>query len=68
MKKLKVAFFGTPKFSINVLKTLISNESIVVTHVITGIDKKSGRGQQLHPTPVADLPLRTLWPPLKQTI
>jgi methionyl-tRNA formyltransferase len=54
MDKIKVAFFGTPKFSTGVLESLYNNDSVTVTAVITGEDKKSGRGQKTQPTPVAE--------------
>lgn len=54
MDKVNVAFFGTPKFSIDSLEALHNNESVNIVAVVTGEDKKSGRGQKLSPTPVAN--------------
>jgi len=53
MKKLSIVFMGTPQFSTGVLKSLNNNELVEVKGVITGLDKKVGRGQKITPTHVA---------------
>lgn len=52
-KALRALFFGTPEFSVPVLKILNEHEFIDIVHVITPPDKKSGRGQQIVSPPVA---------------
>jgi len=42
---------GTPDFAVPTLKSLIASGHEVIT-VVTGADKKRGRGQKLHGTPV----------------
>jgi len=44
------AFFGTPKFAVDVLNALEAND-LLPALVITAPDKKSGRGMELKPSP-----------------
>lgn len=53
MKKLKLAFFGTPDFSVPVLELLHNHPQIELLKVISMPDRKSGRGQKLQTPPVA---------------
>ena len=53
MKKLKVAFFGTPDFSIPSLELLFNHPNIEIAHIVTMPDRPSGRGQKLQSPPVA---------------
>jgi len=48
---VKIVFMGTPDFAVPTLKSLIASGHEVIT-VVTGADKKRGRGQKLHGTPV----------------
>lgn len=48
---MKIVFMGTPDFAVPTLKSLIASGHEVIT-VVTGADKKRGRGQKLHGTPV----------------
>lgn len=54
MKKLRLAYFGTPDFAADFLARLVKDEDIAleVTHVITQPDRPVGRKQVLTPTPV----------------
>jgi methionyl-tRNA formyltransferase len=56
MKKLSLAYFGSPDFSANFLEKLITdttiNRLIEVKLIVTQPDKKVGRKQILTPTPV----------------
>lgn len=54
MAKFKVAFCGTPDFSVPTLDMLANHPAIEVTAVITMPDRPAGRGQQLKAPPVAD--------------
>jgi methionyl-tRNA formyltransferase len=49
--KMRIIFFGTPRFSAEVLKYLIE-QKIDVAAVISKPDKPQGRSQTLQPTPV----------------
>lgn len=53
MKNLDVVFFGNPKFSTGSLKALIDHPQVNIKCVITGSDKKVGRGQKTRATEVA---------------
>jgi methionyl-tRNA formyltransferase len=53
MKIYDVVFFGTPHFSTHALEALVNNKSINIKAVITGVDKKIGRGQKVKETAVA---------------
>ena len=48
---MKIIFMGTPDFAVPSLITLSENGYQPIT-VVTGSDKKSGRGQKIIPTPV----------------
>ena len=50
---MKILFMGTPDFAVPALKALIASNHELVA-VVTGVDKKSGRGKTLKPTPVAE--------------
>ncbi len=54
MKKLRLAYFGTPDFAADFLARLAEDQDIPieVTHVVTQPDRKVGRKQILTPTPV----------------
>lgn len=54
MSKLKIAFFGAPRFSAHVLARILTElkDTISVKAVFTQPDKKAGRKQILTPTPV----------------
>ena len=56
MKKLKIAYFGTPYFSANFLEGLLTNTSlnqfIEVKFIATQPDKPIGRKQLITPSPV----------------
>lgn len=54
MKKLKVAFCGTPDFSVPVLELLHNHPSIDLVSIITMPDRPAGRGKKLKSPPVAD--------------
>ncbi|MCB1178640.1 MAG: methionyl-tRNA formyltransferase [Leptospiraceae bacterium] len=51
---MKIAFFGTPSHSAKLLKSLI-DENFQIEFVVTNPDKPSGRGKNLHPTPVKEV-------------
>jgi len=53
MKKLNVIFFGTDKFSVPFLLSLINDKDIYVKYVVTKQDKKEGRGYSVKINPVA---------------
>lgn len=50
-KKLKVVFFGTPDFAVEILKSIYQSSHQIVG-VVTTADKPSGRGQKLNFSPV----------------
>ncbi len=52
---MKVLFLGTPDFSVKVL-TMLARQFEVVA-VVTGLDKPSGRGKELKPSPVKECAL-----------
>lgn len=54
MKKLKIAYFGTPSFSADFLEKIILDKKlpVEVAFVVTQPDKKVGRKQILTPSPV----------------
>ena len=54
MDKLNVVFFGTPDFSVGCLKTLLENDNINISYVVTMPDRPAGRGKHLKSPPVAD--------------
>lgn len=45
LKKIKIGFFGTPNFSLNILKRL-KNSDIEIKYVVTQPPSSSGRGQR----------------------
>lgn len=51
MSALRILFMGTAGFAIPSLE-LLTREGYAPVTVVTGPDKPSGRGQQVHPTPV----------------
>lgn len=51
---MKIVFMGTPEFACPPLR-LLSKSRHKILAVITGIDKKRGRGRKLTQTPVAEL-------------
>jgi methionyl-tRNA formyltransferase len=53
MKKLKLAFFGTPDFAVPVLELLHNHPRIELLKVVSMPDRKAGRGQKLQTPPVA---------------
>ena len=53
MKDKKVVFMGTPKFSLNVLESLIENCNVI--GVVTQPDKEVGRKKVLTMSPVKEL-------------
>ena len=56
MKDKKVVFMGTPKFSLNVLESLIENCNVI--GVVTQPDKEVGRKKVLTMIPVKELALK----------
>jgi methionyl-tRNA formyltransferase len=48
----KILFFGTPKFAIPSLATLLSDPELEVVGVVTQPDRMAGRGRNLQPSPV----------------
>ncbi|MFC4651306.1 methionyl-tRNA formyltransferase [Lactococcus nasutitermitis] len=57
MTKTKIIFMGTPDFAATVLKGLIESQDYEILAVVTQPDRKVGRKQQLHMTPVKELAL-----------
>ncbi len=57
MKKLSLAYFGTPDFSARFLEKLLNDKDlpVEVKLVVTQPDKKIGRRQILTPSPVKQL-------------
>jgi methionyl-tRNA formyltransferase len=55
MKDLRVIFMGTPDFSVPILASLIVNTNVIL--VVTKIDQKVGRNQELSFSPVKKLAL-----------
>jgi len=53
MEKIKTIFIGSGKFSIPILKALLSMEELEIRVVVTQADKPAGRGSELKPTHVA---------------
>lgn len=56
MKDLKVIFFGTPDFSVPVLKMLIENTNVIM--VVTQPDKEVGRNHELACSPIKELAMK----------
>lgn len=64
--KMRIVFFGTPKFAIPTLEKLLSQPKFQVVGVVTQPDKKRGRGNQLMPSPIKTLALTheiPIWQP-----
>ncbi|MFX3618417.1 MAG: methionyl-tRNA formyltransferase [Sporolactobacillus sp.] len=55
---MKIAFMGTPDFSVPVLKNLIDNSDYEVVCAVTQPDRPKGRKHSLLPTPVKKLALQ----------
>lgn len=51
---LKIIFAGTPEFAVPTLQALINSEHAVLA-VYTQPDRRAGRGQQLHMSPVKEM-------------
>ena len=49
----RVIFFGTPEIAVGPLRALVA-AGFVVDLVVTGIDKRRGRGSQTSPSPVKE--------------
>ena len=49
---MRIVFFGTGRFGIPSLDRLLKDESHEIVAIVTGPDRKSGRGWQVRPTPV----------------
>ncbi|MGM0501582.1 MAG: methionyl-tRNA formyltransferase [Bacillota bacterium] len=54
---MDIVFMGTPDFAVPCLEKLYESEIANVVGVITQPDRKRGRGQNLHPTPVKEVAL-----------
>ncbi|MCX6754710.1 MAG: methionyl-tRNA formyltransferase [Candidatus Nomurabacteria bacterium] len=52
VQKLNFTFFGTPDISSNTLDILFSN-NYIPSLIVTSPDKRSGRGMEIHETPVS---------------
>jgi len=61
---MRIVFFGTPEFSVEVLKTLHQHNKNIVA-VVTAPDKPSGRGRQLSPSAVKEYALQNNLPVLQ---
>ncbi|QQG44304.1 MAG: methionyl-tRNA formyltransferase [Candidatus Roizmanbacteria bacterium] len=57
MKKLKIAYFGTPYFSADFLEKILTDNElpVEVKFIITQPDQPAGRKQTLTPTPVKEM-------------
>jgi len=62
--ELKIVFMGTPEFAVPSLRTLLDH-NLQVAAVVTAVDKPSGRGLQVHPSPVKQLALERHLPVLQ---
>ena len=58
MEKTKIIFMGTPEFSRTVLQGLLDSNQYEILAVVTQPDRKVGRKQELHMTPVKELALQ----------
>jgi methionyl-tRNA formyltransferase len=54
LNPLKIAFLGTPEFSVPTLHALNSHPQVEILSVISMPDRRSGRGKQLATPPVAE--------------
>lgn len=57
----RVIFFGTPEIAVGPLRALVA-AGFVVDLVVTGIDKRRGRGSQTSPSPVKEAALSLALP------
>ena len=57
----RVIFFGTPEIAVGPLRALVA-AGFVVDLVVTGIDKRRGRGSQTSPSPVKEVALELQLP------
>ena len=60
MKNKSIIFMGTPEFAVSSLKYLI-DENYNIIGVITGIDKKRGRGRKIQFSPIKKFALKNLF-------
>ncbi|OGY24392.1 MAG: hypothetical protein A2Y57_04105, partial [Candidatus Woykebacteria bacterium RBG_13_40_7b] len=61
IRPIKIVFFGTPPFSVTILRKLIGNTivgDLQLSLVVTSPDKQSGRNQKPTPSPVKELALK----------
>ncbi len=61
--KIKIAFFGTPQFSIPCLKSLLENNRFDVATIITQEDKAIGRKNTVTPTAIKEFALNNGFDP-----
>ena len=54
---MKIAFAGTPEIAATILQSIIDKKDHQVVCVITSVDKPSGRGRKLKPSPVKRIAL-----------
>lgn len=54
MRKIKVAYFGTPDFSVPTLEMLHNHPQVEIISVVSMPDRPAGRGQKLQSPPVAE--------------
>ena len=54
---MKIAFAGTPEIAATILQSIIDKKDHQVVCVITSVDKPSGRGRKLKPSPVKKIAL-----------
>ncbi|MCH8558796.1 MAG: methionyl-tRNA formyltransferase [Balneolia bacterium] len=52
MRRLRIVFMGSPDFAVPSLEKLVSAGNHDIVSVVSGTDKKRGRGSALSPTPV----------------
>lgn len=57
MDRLPIVFLGSPRPAATVLTRLLDNGHAVL-HVVTGVDKRRGRGSSVSPTPVKEVALQ----------
>jgi methionyl-tRNA formyltransferase len=57
----RVIFFGTPEIAVGPLQALVA-AGFVVDLVVTGVDKRRGRGSQTSPSPVKEAALKLQLP------
>jgi methionyl-tRNA formyltransferase len=54
---MRIVFCGTPEFAVPSLKRLLAEPGITIEAVVTQPDRPSGRGQEVHSSPVKDVAL-----------